>query len=79
MIAAFGHLVIIVTDNYFQLFRLTFESVRRLISQILSARFRWKQTENQMYRMGVESFPIIVFSMIFISMMLMVEFTQAQL
>jgi len=75
MITAIGRFVLSTVDNYWELFLLCWKSVTRLIGQILHRRFRWRETENHMYRMGVESIPIIVFALSFISMMLMVEFS----
>lgn len=75
MISALGHLVIVVFDNYFTLFRLMYETFTRFVGQVVRARFRFRETEAQLYRMGVESIPIIVFALAFISMMLMFEFS----
>lgn len=75
MITWVGHLVILTTESYWDLFSLTWKTFTRFISQVATARFRWKETRDQMYRSGIESIPIIVFALAFISMMLMVEFS----
>jgi phospholipid/cholesterol/gamma-HCH transport system permease protein len=54
---------------------LVFESFSALFSQLVFFRFRFRETMNQMYLVGVQSLPVIVFSITFISVMLITEFS----
>jgi len=55
--------------------RYVFTVCERLVAQILFFRFRWRQTIEQVYALGVQSLGVIAFSLTFISLMMILEFS----
>lgn len=54
---------------------LFFDMLRSLLRQLARFEFRWRETLDQIYSSGVKSLPILCFSMVVITLMLLVEFS----
>lgn len=75
MIEAIGSLTLQYFASTAEFLRLCGESVWVLLSRIFTWRVRGRETLYQMYLMAVQSVPVIVFSLSFITIMLLVEFS----
>lgn len=51
------------------------ESIAAIARDVVTLRFRFRETLEQCYHLGVESLPVIAFSLLFISLMLVTEFS----
>jgi phospholipid/cholesterol/gamma-HCH transport system permease protein len=70
-----GALVLRLLDEPIALLRFGVTVARELARQIVSVRFRFRQTLDQVYSVAVLSLPVVAFSLTFISLMLILEFS----
>jgi len=75
MIAAIGARTIGLVSSIYGLASLFIESFSALFTQVLFLRFRLRETLDQIFLVGVQSLPVILFSITFISIMLITEFS----
>jgi phospholipid/cholesterol/gamma-HCH transport system permease protein len=75
MITWIGHSVLSQVKEFWAIITLSLGVVSATLGQILSGRFRFRLTVDQIFRMGVESLPIVVLALTFISLMLVIEFS----
>ncbi|MBI4404397.1 MAG: ABC transporter permease [Deltaproteobacteria bacterium] len=75
MMDTVGAKCIAVALELFAFLRLFFESVVGIFFESGRPHFRLRQVIDQMYAIGVESLPVIVFSLTFTSLMLIIEFS----
>lgn len=53
--------------------RLFFESWLAIARQLVRGKLRWRETLGQMFALGVQSLPVVAFSLVFLSFMLVAE------
>src|SRR4051812_42955985 len=70
-----GRATLAVLDEPFSLLKFFFLCCRELFAQIFFLRFRWQQTLDQVYFIAVQSLPVVAFSLLFVSLMLILEFS----
>ena len=64
-----------VIDEPVSFAKFVFQSARELLLSVVLFRFRWTQTLDQVYAVGVQSLPVVAFSVTFVSLMLILEFS----
>jgi phospholipid/cholesterol/gamma-HCH transport system permease protein len=62
-------------DEPLRLLGFFFEAVESLVLQCLRRQFRFRQTIDQVFFIGVQSLPVILFSLTFISLIMILEFS----
>lgn len=75
MITAIGGYTIQTITSTSALLLLFLETLFLLFRQLFVFRFRWRETLDQMYSIAIQSLPVIVLSLTFISVMLITEFS----
>lgn len=70
-----GFKVIQVFSDLWGIFSVFIASIVALISKIATFRLRAKEILQQMYLLGVESFPVVAFALAFVGLMLILEFS----
>lgn len=75
MISLLGSQVLALLLGLYETLRLFWESLRALAEQIVTFQFRWRETINQCFQIGVQSLPIIAFSLTVVGLMLVLEFS----
>jgi phospholipid/cholesterol/gamma-HCH transport system permease protein len=75
MIEALGSFVLGKVIEGMGILRLLGESLFLAGSNLVRFRFRFREVFSQMYLVGVESVPVVAFALLFVSLMLIVEFS----
>jgi len=75
MIEAIGEKTLKMIETSGEATRLVYETLRGFVWQIRNFRFRYRETVEQMYSVAVQSLPVVVCSLTFISLMMTVEFS----
>jgi len=75
MIEALGHRTLQFFWHLTTLLRLAGECLSGAGRQLFRLKFRYRETIEQCYSIGVQSLPVVAFSLTFISLMLIVEFS----
>ena len=75
MIAALGKFALERYHEQMQILELARDMIVRSFRNLVNKRFRVRETIDQMFVIGVGSIPIMLFALIFISLMLIVEFS----
>ena len=75
MIEAIGGYTLRALSSTTELVTLFLESIYFFFRQIALLKFRGRETLNQMFSVGIQSLPVICFSLFFITIMLITEFS----
>jgi phospholipid/cholesterol/gamma-HCH transport system permease protein len=74
-LSSFGSIIVDAVSSILLSFSLFFVCVYRFLVQVVTFHFRWRNFVDQLYHIGVQSLPVVLFSMTFVSLMMILEFS----
>ena len=75
MIEMIGSIALEMGASLNELAKLFWNSLKTLVRQLFRLQIRYAETMNQMYTIGVQSLPVMVFALTFVSLMFTIEFS----
>jgi phospholipid/cholesterol/gamma-HCH transport system permease protein len=75
VIEAFGQIIVEAFSSLFSTLKVFLQCVVFLVKQIFTWRFRFTTLLDQIYSIGVQSCPIVLFTTTFVSLMMILEFS----